>query len=532
MERAKERVAIIGAGVSGLAALKNSLEEDFEPVCFERHDTLGGLWYYTNEVRQGQIGACYRSLWSNTPKALMSFTDFPLPREFPVFPSQRQMHEYLKQYAEHFGLEKYIRYKTNVVSVDKSGDYLSSGKWDVHFQDGGTREIRTETFDAVMVCTGGFGDVYIPNIPGCEQFRGLTMHANKYREPAPFAGKRVVIVGSSHTAGDISCELGHSYCEKVYMSVRNGTKVVSTFTASGWPTLLYFLKRAILNLPANLTDRLYGQQARLRFHDRHKFGLAVRYSDRPVSTMINDHIQDSIAAGQVTIIPEVVKFTGSGVILSDGSAIDNLDAVIFATGYLSRYGILDESFIFDDSDSCKLYKYIVPVDLKHPTLFIIGATSRIFPSFYTAVDVQTRWAAQVIKKELKLPSRDGMYEDIRSKKPIGRFCVAVPSTLYQDELAREIGVLPNFWKLLFTDPKLAYAFYFGTAVGAWYRLQGRASWIGARNTILGVTDDVLLSLNPRYKRKTWKNSIFDQSSRILAIAFCALAFCGGLYMRR
>lgn len=42
-----KRVAIVGAGVSGLASIKCCLEEGLEPTCFERSDDLGGLWRFT-----------------------------------------------------------------------------------------------------------------------------------------------------------------------------------------------------------------------------------------------------------------------------------------------------------------------------------------------------------------------------------------------------------------------------------------------------------------------------------------------------
>ena len=79
-----KRVAVVGAGASGLSAIKCCLEEGLEPVCFERTNNMGGLWYYTEDVRPDQ--ACVmKSTVINTSKEVMCFSDFPIPAEYPIF---------------------------------------------------------------------------------------------------------------------------------------------------------------------------------------------------------------------------------------------------------------------------------------------------------------------------------------------------------------------------------------------------------------------------------------------------------------
>ena len=76
---AVKRVAVIGAGACGLTATKACLDEGLEPVCFERADDLGGLWRFTEKVRDGQ--SCVMSFTvSNTTKEMSSFSDFPPPK--------------------------------------------------------------------------------------------------------------------------------------------------------------------------------------------------------------------------------------------------------------------------------------------------------------------------------------------------------------------------------------------------------------------------------------------------------------------
>ena len=77
-----KKIAIIGAGCSGLAAIKCCLDEGLEPVCFEMDSDIGGLWNYTDNVTVGK-GSAYKSLTINTSKEMMAFSDFPPPERFP-----------------------------------------------------------------------------------------------------------------------------------------------------------------------------------------------------------------------------------------------------------------------------------------------------------------------------------------------------------------------------------------------------------------------------------------------------------------
>ena len=77
----KLRVAIIGAGGSGLTAIKSCLDEGFEPVCFEQESYLGGMWKFTED--NSISSSVYRSTVINTDKEMMCYSDFPMPKEFP-----------------------------------------------------------------------------------------------------------------------------------------------------------------------------------------------------------------------------------------------------------------------------------------------------------------------------------------------------------------------------------------------------------------------------------------------------------------
>ena len=75
-------------------------------------------------------------------------------------------------YSRHFGLDEYIQYNTDVISVRKSDNFDEDGKWKVSTRNKKTGEETTQVFDACLVCTGHHGDKYLPKFQGLERFKG------------------------------------------------------------------------------------------------------------------------------------------------------------------------------------------------------------------------------------------------------------------------------------------------------------------------------------------------------------------------
>lgn len=111
----KKRIAIIGAGASGLTAIKSCLDEGLKPVCFERYDVTGGLWYYNEENELGR-STVMKSTVINTSKETMAYSDFPPPPHFPVYMHNAYVLKYLHMYSQKFNLDKYIQFFIEVIS--------------------------------------------------------------------------------------------------------------------------------------------------------------------------------------------------------------------------------------------------------------------------------------------------------------------------------------------------------------------------------------------------------------------------------
>ena len=189
-----KRVAIIGAGCSGLTAIKSCLDEGLEPVCFEREDDIGGLWNYTDDAIYGK-GSVYKSCVINTSKEMMAFSDFPPPNHFPTFLPHKNVLEYFRLYADNFGLLKHIHFNTSVQTITKCPDFDQTGQWNVTFYSQCSGQTVSEIFDGVLVCSGHHTYPYLPTFDGVDKFQGSTMHSHSYRSPQQFTDKKVLVVG-------------------------------------------------------------------------------------------------------------------------------------------------------------------------------------------------------------------------------------------------------------------------------------------------------------------------------------------------
>src|SRR5579862_8207947 len=125
--------AVIGAGVSGLTALKALRDWEIPHTCFEASDDIGGNWYFRNP--NGRSSA-YRSLHIDTSKLAISFADFPMDDRYPDFPHHTEIHRFLSEYADRFSLRERIEFQT-VVSHAEPRD---GGGWLIRTADGDERE--------------------------------------------------------------------------------------------------------------------------------------------------------------------------------------------------------------------------------------------------------------------------------------------------------------------------------------------------------------------------------------------------------
>ena len=194
-----KRIAVIGAGSSGLTSIKCCLEEGLTPVCYEMSDDIGGLWNYREETpTEDRLNASvYKSCSINTSKEMMAFSDFPIPVDFPPFMPHNKVLEYFRMYASHFNLLTHIKFSTKVTRVTQASDYNSTGKWIVSTckLDGDDAEEVSEEFDGVMVCSGHHRFPHTPQFEGMSRYKGKVLHSSEYKNQSTFTDKKVLVIG-------------------------------------------------------------------------------------------------------------------------------------------------------------------------------------------------------------------------------------------------------------------------------------------------------------------------------------------------
>ncbi|NXI08306.1 FMO4 monooxygenase, partial [Irena cyanogastra] len=497
------RVAVIGAGAAGLASVKCCLEEGLEPTCFESSEDIGGLWRYTDSTDDGRV-TVYRSVISNTSKEMSCFSDFPFPEDFPSYLPHSLVLEYLRMYARRFDLLRHVRFQTTVLSVRKRPDFLTSGRWEVVTECSGVRE--SHVFDAVMVCTGHYQEPYLPlaAFPGIEShFKGQRLHSREYRDVQAFRGKRVLVVGIGNTGGDLSVELSH-VAAKVFLSTRSNTWVMSRVSHHGFPldmvgtTRFNFLLEWLL--PSALTRRIKFRKFNSWFNHTN-YGLASSKSSK-FKVIINEELPFCLLSGTVVLKPNVKEFTESAAVFEDGTTEENIDVVLFATGYNFSFPFLEESVRGAIEDNRSLYNCVFPPQLEKPTLAIIGLI-QLMGSIIAGSEMQARWVTGVFAGWNKLPPPSRMMAEVLKRKPpvkrnpFERENLKMSFIGYVDKIAACAGVKPSVSRLLLTDPRLALAIFFGPCSPYQYRLVGRGSWSGARAAILSQWQRALKPLRTR-----------------------------------
>jgi glycine/D-amino acid oxidase-like deaminating enzyme len=385
--RADADVAVIGAGSSGLAALKALHEHGVAVECFERGSDLGGLWRYEND--SGFSGA-YASLRTNVSRRRMQYPSFPMPRSPVDFPTHTEMAAYLDAYADAFGLRELIRFGSTIESMEPD----ACGRWSLSLNDGAVR-----TYDAVVVAIGLFWSPKLPRYPG--NFDGEASHSHDYRTPGSFAGRNVLVVGAGQSAAEIAVEVA-GVAAGTFMSVRSGHHVIPRWIG-GRPYDAADVE-PLNRMPWRLMNRVYGWRAARELGPvPASWPVGVRRTLEGIPVISSD-LLPSVHRGDIELKPAIDRFLGDRVRFVDGSDAA-VDRIVYATGYRISLPFLSSSLVSASGRDFPLYRRIVPPDVGG--LFFVGfvdAPGGLLP----VVEAQAEWVTAVLTGALSLPSPERM----------------------------------------------------------------------------------------------------------------------------
>ncbi|MEO5738129.1 MAG: NAD(P)/FAD-dependent oxidoreductase [Variovorax sp.] len=304
-------IVVIGAGPAGLAVSACLREQGLPHALLEREAEAAPVWRHQ-----------YDRLHLHTAKRFSGLPLSPWPDEAPRYPSRAQVFDYLSRYASERAVAP--RFGVEVQRVKRRGERFavdtSSGPLSPRF---------------VVVATGYNGVVNRPALPGLEGFRGSVLHASAYRNPAPYAGLRTLVVGCGNTGAEIALDLAEQGVD-VVMVVRGPVHVVPR-DLFGMPSQQVGVMLA--RLPLGLRDAIAAAAMRFAVGDLSRWGI-VR-PDIGLNRMIEDigrvPILDigtvaAIKAGRIRVLPAVEQVLEDGVRFA-GDATHPFEAIILATGY-------------------------------------------------------------------------------------------------------------------------------------------------------------------------------------------------------
>ncbi|MFG3549756.1 flavin-containing monooxygenase [Streptomyces sp. NPDC047725] len=278
-------VAVIGGGQSGLAAAHTLLHRGLRPVVLEASDRAAGSWPHY-----------YDSLTLFSPARYSSLPGMPFPgADRDRYPHRDEVVAYLTAYADRLDAE--IRTGRRVSAVRRCGDGFA-----VALEGGGRLSAR-----AVVAASGTFGCPHRPALPGLEEYAGQVLHAADYRGPAPFTGRRVVVVGAGNSAVQIAAELAGT--ARVTLATRGPVK----FSA----------------------QRILGRDLHFWLARTHLDTAPLgRFLSRPPAQPVLDdgRYRAALAAGRPERRPVFIGADGTGLVWPGGER-EEVDAIVLATGY-------------------------------------------------------------------------------------------------------------------------------------------------------------------------------------------------------
>jgi cation diffusion facilitator CzcD-associated flavoprotein CzcO len=306
-------VAVIGAGPAGVAIAVSLRDRGVHPIMIDKSDVAAS---WRNR---------YDRLKLNTGRQFSQLPLRPYPAGTPLFPTRDDVVSYYDRHAREAGIE--LRLGTEVQRIDRADD-----GW----------LLRTTTGDIgarqVVVATGRQHAPRVPDWPGAAEFTGELVHSSAYRNPAPYVGQKVLVVGSGSSGMEIAHDLATGGAEQVWLSVRTPPNIMLRTMPGGlsgdWAAL------PLYHAPVRVADAIGRFARRASLGDLSPYGLPIpedgvftrAHNSGQAPTLLDMEVIDAVRDGSIEIVSAVAAFDTDKVILSDGGRVD-ADAVIAATGF-------------------------------------------------------------------------------------------------------------------------------------------------------------------------------------------------------
>lgn len=307
---------IIGAGPAGLAMAGRMRKAGLDFEIIEQSKKVGNAWHNH-----------YDRLHLHTVKQWSHLPHLPFPEDYPLYVPRQQLTQYFADYVSHFNIQPH--FETQATAITKQAD----GSWQVQTQNG-----KTYLAENVIISTGVNRVPNRPEWPGQEKFKGSITHSVSYKNPSPYVGKSVLVVGMGNTGAEVALDLSEQGVDTC-ISVRHPISVVPR-DLNGRPVQV--TSKQLAKLPLGLGDWLGSQIRKVYFGNLSKYGLesstmhpAVQLRETGKTPIVDIGTIKAIKDGKIKVVKEIDHFTETGVHFKTGEPLD-FDAVLLATGYKAK----------------------------------------------------------------------------------------------------------------------------------------------------------------------------------------------------
>lgn len=382
------KVAVIGAGPSGITALKNLLDQGIQALAFDRNQEVGGNWIYSADESHSSVFETTHIISSKTLSQYEDFTFEEFDPNAADYPDHDTLRRYFQAYARRFDLYPHIQFGTLVTHCER----VDAETWLISTSKDGMES--TATFSHVVVSNGHHWKPRYPSYPG--EFNGEFIHSHNFKKAAPFAGKRVLVIGGGNSACDVAVE----------------TSRVSSRTAISWRRGYWIAPKFFFGKPSDkvaegtkwmpIKVRSFFNELLLKFF----WGKYEDYGLRPIKEpfgathpTINDELLHKIRHGKVAPRMDIERFDGNQVIFEDGKT-EEFDSIIACTGYWLSHPFFDKDFIDYSEGPVPLY-----LKMFHPeyqNLYFIGMFQPL-GCIWPGAELQSKLMAQELAGNWQRP---------------------------------------------------------------------------------------------------------------------------------
>ena len=348
-----KKYCLVGAGPAGLVMARALIKEGIPFDWYERNGNVGGIWDMDNPD-----SPMYDSCHFISSKYTSGFYGYPMPKEYPDYPSWDQIRDYIQKFADKYDLKRKVTFGVGVESAKP----LDDGRWKVSLSN---RE--SHIYEGLINATGVTWHANRPHIQGEESFRGKIMHSVEYRTASEFDGKRVLIVGAGNSGVDIASDAA-THSEQAFLSVRRGYRFIPKYIF-GVPTDALISGKiqppkgvSISGDVTKMIDTLVG--------DLTRYGLPKPDHDLLAShPIMNTQVLHHLGHGDLIAKPDIDYITEDGVTFKDGTH-EKLNLIVLATGYSYSVPYLEQGE--DEWRDGRPQLYLRIFSRKHPNLYFIG----------------------------------------------------------------------------------------------------------------------------------------------------------------